>query len=61
MGREVLAFPIWAWAVVGGVTVVWRGRRFWVGTDMKVHEIDGQGDGGGEERGMNGGVKGRVD
>ncbi len=46
LGREVLAFPIWAWAVVGGVTVVWRGRRFWVGVDMKVHEIEG--DGGGE-------------
>ena len=41
VGREVLAFPVWAWAVVGGVTVVWRGRRFWVGMDMKVHEIDG--------------------
>lgn len=39
LGREVLAFPIWAWAVVGGVTVVWRGRRFWVGVDMRVHEI----------------------
>lgn len=40
MGREVLAFPIWAWAFLGGVTVVWRGRRFWVGTDMVVHEMD---------------------
>lgn len=43
LGREVLAFPIWAWAVVGGVTVVWRGRRFWVGVDMKVHEVEGRG------------------
>lgn len=42
VGREVLAFPIWAWAVVGGVTVVWKGRRFWVGMDMKVHEVEGQ-------------------
>jgi len=39
LGREVLAFPIWAWAVAGGVTVMWRGRRFWVGVDMRVHEI----------------------
>lgn len=41
--REILAFPIWLWAVAGGVTVVWRGRRFWVGMDMKVHEIDQKG------------------
>ena len=40
LGREVLAFPIWAWAFFGGVTVVWRGRKFWVGMDMRVHEID---------------------
>lgn len=39
MGRETLALPIWVWAVVGGVSVIWRGRRFWVGVDMKVHEI----------------------
>ena len=38
LGREILAFPIWFWAVWGGVTVVWRGRKFWVGTDMRVHE-----------------------
>ncbi len=44
VGREVLAFPIWAWAVVGGVTVVWRGRRFWVGVDMMVHEVEGEGE-----------------
>ncbi len=42
LGREVLAFPIWAWAFFGGVTVVWRGRKFWVGMDMKVHEIEGE-------------------
>ena len=53
LGREVLAFPIWCWAVVGGVTVVWRGRRFWVGTDMKVHEI--------AETRLNGRLKGRGD
>ncbi|KAF2754852.1 hypothetical protein EJ05DRAFT_442938 [Pseudovirgaria hyperparasitica] len=39
IGRELLAFPIWAWAVFGGVTVVWREKKFWVGMDMKVHEI----------------------
>lgn len=39
LGREILAFPIWAWAVWGGVSVTWRERRFWVGWDMKVHEI----------------------
>ncbi|KAL6722233.1 Ceramide glucosyltransferase [Lecanora helva] len=54
LGREVLALPIWIWAVCGGVSVVWRGRRFWVGTDMKVHEI-------GEEVGGNGVVKDRAD
>ncbi|KAI9757523.1 MAG: hypothetical protein M4579_003436 [Chaenotheca gracillima] len=39
LGREILAFPVWAWAVLGGTTVVWRGHKFWVGTDMRVHEI----------------------
>ncbi|KAH0551505.1 hypothetical protein GP486_007279, partial [Trichoglossum hirsutum] len=39
LGRESLAFPIWAWAVFGGTTVMWRGRAFWVGIDMRVHEI----------------------
>ncbi|PSN74063.1 hypothetical protein BS50DRAFT_595540 [Corynespora cassiicola Philippines] len=37
--REISAFPIWFWAFWGGVTVEWRGRKFWVGLDMKVHEI----------------------
>ena len=44
MGREVLAGPIWLWAIFGGVTVSWRGRKFWVGMDMKVHEIGGRED-----------------
>lgn len=39
LGREVLALPIWIWAFWGGATVDWRGRRFWVGRDMRVHEI----------------------
>ncbi|EAW12673.1 putative ceramide glucosyltransferase [Aspergillus clavatus NRRL 1] len=39
LGREMHAFPIWVWAFYGGVTVVWRDRRFRVGLDMKVQEI----------------------
>ncbi|PVH94081.1 glycosyltransferase family 21 protein [Periconia macrospinosa] len=39
LGREVSALPIWLVAFYGGVTVEWRGRRFWVGLDMRVHEI----------------------
>ncbi|PNS21194.1 hypothetical protein CAC42_3532 [Sphaceloma murrayae] len=38
-GRELLAFPIWAWAIFGGATVTWRGKSFWVGLNMKVHQI----------------------
>ncbi|KAI9764368.1 MAG: hypothetical protein M1840_008506 [Geoglossum simile] len=41
LGRESLAFPIWVWAVFGGTTVVWRGRSFRVGMDMRVHEVTG--------------------
>lgn len=40
LGRELLALPIWILAVYGGVTVVWRDRRFTVGFDAKVREID---------------------
>lgn len=40
LGREALALPIWVWAFWGGVTVVWRDRKFWVGMDMKVHAVD---------------------
>ncbi|CAI6293301.1 unnamed protein product [Periconia digitata] len=39
LGREISALPIWLVAFWGGVTVEWRGRRFWVGLDMRVHEI----------------------
>jgi ceramide glucosyltransferase len=39
LGREILALPIWTYAVLGGTTVVWRSKKFWVGMDMKVHEI----------------------
>ncbi|KAL8950403.1 MAG: hypothetical protein Q9222_003561 [Ikaeria aurantiellina] len=74
VGRELLALPIWLWAVVGGTTVIWRGRRFWVGMDMKVHEIDAKGTESNEDMGigqtsrgkngiyrLRGGAKGRVD
>jgi len=40
LGRELLALPIWLSAVYGGVTIVWRDRRFKVGFDAKVREID---------------------
>ena len=39
LGREVLALPIWVRAFYGGVTVTWRDRRFKVGFDAKVREI----------------------
>ncbi|KAK3117229.1 Ceramide glucosyltransferase [Teratosphaeriaceae sp. CCFEE 6253] len=46
LGREALALPIWCWAFWGGTEVEWRGRGFWVGRDMRVHEIrDQKGDG----------------
>jgi ceramide glucosyltransferase len=43
IGRELLAFPIWAWAVYGGVTVKWRGKKFRVGMDMRVREVEQRG------------------
>lgn len=42
VGRESLALPIWLWAFWGGTSVEWRGKRFWVSMDMKVHEIWGE-------------------
>jgi ceramide glucosyltransferase len=39
IGREVLALPIWTWAVLLGTTVTWRGKSFHVGSDMRVVEI----------------------
>jgi ceramide glucosyltransferase len=41
LGREVLALPIWVFAVLGGTTVKWRNKTFWVGMDMKVYKYDG--------------------
>lgn len=61
LGREIFAFPIWLWAVVGGVTVVWRGRRFWVGMDMKVHEIDAKGTESMEDMGISTTANGKSD
>ncbi|KAI2629311.1 glycosyltransferase family 21 protein [Hypomontagnella submonticulosa] len=40
LGREVLALPIWTWAVFLGATVDWRGKRFRVRSDMTVVAID---------------------
>ena len=39
LGRETLALPIWIVAVLGGKTVVWKNKKFWVGMDLEVHEI----------------------
>ncbi|MCJ1235018.1 hypothetical protein MMC14_002982 [Varicellaria rhodocarpa] len=39
VGREVLALPIWVLAVLGGATVVWRGRTYKVGMDARVQEV----------------------
>ena len=38
IGRELLALPIWTWAVLLGTTVSWRGRQFRVRMDMSVVE-----------------------
>jgi ceramide glucosyltransferase len=39
LGREVLALPIWTWAVLLGTTVSWRGKSFKVRRDMTVVEV----------------------
>ncbi|KAK2756452.1 hypothetical protein FQN54_005345 [Arachnomyces sp. PD_36] len=44
IGRESLALPIWVWAVYGGLTVVWRDKKFRAGFDLKVKEIGGDSD-----------------
>jgi ceramide glucosyltransferase len=43
-GRELLAGPVWVWAVLGGRTVQWRGRIFKVGMDATVREVAMGGD-----------------
>ncbi|KAI1660646.1 glycosyltransferase family 21 protein [Daldinia decipiens] len=42
LGREVLALPIWTWAVFLGATVNWRGKQFRVRSDMTVVSIDSE-------------------
>jgi ceramide glucosyltransferase len=62
-GREILALPIWIWAVWGGTTVVWRSKKFWVGMDMKVHEVEDQKRNvviNATEKGENGSVKSKI-
>ena len=51
LGREMLAFPIWFYAVLCGSAVMWHGKRYRVGRDMRVHELKM------EKRGHNGVVK----
>ncbi|KAK4099528.1 glycosyltransferase family 21 protein [Parathielavia hyrcaniae] len=41
LGRELLALPIWTWAVLLGTSVNWRGKHFKVRMDMSVVETDG--------------------
>ena len=40
IGREIMALPIWTWAVLLGGTVNWRGKTFQVHYDTTVHEIE---------------------
>lgn len=40
LSREALALPIWLIAVFGGATVRWRGKKFRVGMDTRVHACD---------------------
>ncbi|KAH6658292.1 ceramide glucosyltransferase [Truncatella angustata] len=40
IGREVLALPIWTWAVLLGTTVNWKGKEFQVKSDMSVVAVD---------------------
>ncbi|KAF5021766.1 hypothetical protein F66182_6216 [Fusarium sp. NRRL 66182] len=42
IGREALAFPVWAYAVVCGNTVNWRGRLFYIHWDTTVVAVDEQ-------------------
>ncbi|KAI1640650.1 glycosyltransferase family 21 protein [Biscogniauxia mediterranea] len=40
LGRELLALPIWTWAVLLGTRVDWRGKKFRVRSDMLVEAMD---------------------
>lgn len=39
VGREALAFPIWAWSFYGGRTIMWKDRAFKVGIDGVAREV----------------------
>ncbi|POR33782.1 Ceramide glucosyltransferase [Tolypocladium paradoxum] len=39
VGREVMALPIWTWAVLLGTTVNWRGKTFHVRLDTSVVDL----------------------
>lgn len=39
LGRELLALPVWTWAVLLGTTVKWRGKTFDVRLDTSVVEV----------------------
>lgn len=40
IGREGLAFPVWAYAVIFGNTVNWRGRLFYIHWDTTVTAVE---------------------
>ncbi|EEU44427.1 uncharacterized protein NECHADRAFT_123410 [Fusarium vanettenii 77-13-4] len=42
IGREALAFPIWAWAVLCGNTVNWRGKEFYIRFDTTVYAVESE-------------------
>lgn len=44
LGRELLALPIWTWAVLLGTTVNWRGQEFRVRSDMTAVAVEEQRD-----------------
>ncbi|KOS17093.1 Ceramide glucosyltransferase [Escovopsis weberi] len=41
LGRELLALPIWFWAVLLGTRINWRGKEFKVRLDTTVEELTG--------------------
>lgn len=44
IGRELLALPIWTYAVLLGTTVTWRGKTFRVNMDTTVVALDPRGE-----------------
>ncbi|RCI09355.1 hypothetical protein L249_3747 [Ophiocordyceps polyrhachis-furcata BCC 54312] len=42
LGRELMALPVWTWAVLLGTTVSWRGRTFHVNWDASVVDVTTQ-------------------